>query len=428
MRLLILAYDFPPNTSVGAQRPYGWFRYLKEFGIHPVVVTRHWDEVRQPKDTIKPCGTEVTVTESELGTIIRVPFRPNLRDRMLLRFGDRFPVPRKILSLWFTVAQYFVASADNRRNMYQAAREYLKDNPCNAVIATGEPFILFHYANMLSKDFKIPWVADYRDGWSMNYHAESGGFWPRMINDHIVRSIERKTVSTAKLISVAAPDLKSECRSLLVNDVPIQLVMNGFLEDVFKSIDLRKPQGESPFIILHSGTLYPYQPVEIFLDGLKSAIDTQSIHPNELQMMFLGLKYQPDAVSRVSKHIPSLIPYLSFSERMPHPEAIEVQSRADMFLLLASPKFKQIYAKVFDYVALRKPVLLCQDDCGPCSWIIDESGVGIKANSAWEVSKVIIQMRGVPFHIPAEKQKSAQFSRKHQTGILANLIKTTLKQ
>jgi hypothetical protein len=41
-KLLILAYDFPPYVSVGGLRPYNWFKYLKEFGVEPIVVTRQW--------------------------------------------------------------------------------------------------------------------------------------------------------------------------------------------------------------------------------------------------------------------------------------------------------------------------------------------------------------------------------------------------
>lgn len=42
-KVLILAYDFPPYVSVGGMRPYNWYRYLKEFDVEPVVITRQWE-------------------------------------------------------------------------------------------------------------------------------------------------------------------------------------------------------------------------------------------------------------------------------------------------------------------------------------------------------------------------------------------------
>ena len=47
IKTLILANDFPPLETIGAQRPYGWFRYFKKSGIYPVVVTRYWESNRK---------------------------------------------------------------------------------------------------------------------------------------------------------------------------------------------------------------------------------------------------------------------------------------------------------------------------------------------------------------------------------------------
>lgn len=427
MRLLILAYDFPPNTSVGAQRPYGWFRYLKEFGIHPVVVTRHWDEVRQPKDTIKPCGTEVTVTESELGTIIRVPFRPNLRDRMLLRFGDRFPVPRKILSLWFTVAQYFVASADNRRNMYQAAREYLKDNPCNAVIATGEPFILFHYANMLSKDFKIPWVADYRDGWSNNYLLESAGSSiERAINILITSPLEHYLTRTPSSLTAATPVLSAELSKKLVKNV--RPVLNGYFEESFDSLyedEFRAPG----FTIVYSGSLYAFQPLETFLEGVEMLISDEGLKSGDLTLLFIGMDFQTESKNRLLNFNPKLIPHIKTTPRCSHAETVKLLHNADMMLVLAGGPFQPIPAKLYDYMAIGKPILLCTSDNGPVEKILSELGNGLIADNAAEVRQQISGFKNGSLMVSRPDSESLKrYSRRYQASILANLIKTTLKQ
>lgn len=48
-KVLILAYDFPPYVSVGGLRPYSWYKYFKEFGLYPIVVTRQWEN-KKPLD------------------------------------------------------------------------------------------------------------------------------------------------------------------------------------------------------------------------------------------------------------------------------------------------------------------------------------------------------------------------------------------
>lgn len=157
----LLAYDFPPLNSIGAKRPWSWYRYPPEFGYHPVVVTRQWDESAASKD--------VVVESDGRSTIIRVPYQPNLRDRMLARFGEqRFSLLRRMLTAYYSIAQYFTFMGDNRAGIYQAASEQLQKHPCHAIIATGEPFVLFRYAKKLGERFNIPWVADYRDGLDTN--------------------------------------------------------------------------------------------------------------------------------------------------------------------------------------------------------------------------------------------------------------------
>lgn len=427
MRVLILAYDFPPNGSIGGQRPYSWFKYFKEFGIHPVVVTRHWDTVATPEDTVKPCGTEVTITESDEGTLIRVPFRPNLRDRMLLRFGDRFSFVRKLLSLWFTLAQYFIPWADNRRNMLDAARAFLKENPCDAIIATGEPFILFRYGQLLSSEFRIPWVADYRDGWSTNYHAESCGMMDRLINRFFMQPIEKRLLRSCALATVAAPTLRDEIKEL-ISYTRVELVMNGFFEEHFTNLSSTKKEIDRPFTIAYSGTLYPYQKAELFLEGILRLIRLHSISPSNLQVVFLGLNYQPNQVSRILRYHTDLAPYLRATDRMPYAQALERLASADLLLLLANRDFGQIYAKVFDYIALGKPVLMCEDDRGSLKTILELAGTGLLADSVEDVVAHVVRLMNEDTRMSHDQGRVQQFSRRHQTSILTTFLEDIARQ
>ena len=41
-KVLILCNDFPPVNSIGADRPYSWYNYFREFNIYPVIITKNW--------------------------------------------------------------------------------------------------------------------------------------------------------------------------------------------------------------------------------------------------------------------------------------------------------------------------------------------------------------------------------------------------
>ena len=38
LKVLILAYDFPPYVSVGGIRPYNWMKFMPEFDVEPMVM------------------------------------------------------------------------------------------------------------------------------------------------------------------------------------------------------------------------------------------------------------------------------------------------------------------------------------------------------------------------------------------------------
>jgi len=422
MRLLILAYDFPPNGSIGGQRPYSWFKYLKEFGIHPVVVTRHWDTVMTPEDIIRPCGSEVTITESDEGTLIRVPFRPNLRDRMLLRFGERFLFIRKLLSLWFMVAQYFIPWADNRRNILATAQDYLKANACVAIIATGEPFILFRYAQVLSNEFSIPWVADYRDGWSTDYTLlSSDSRLDTIISRLFYRPIEQSILRSCDHITCASPALKRELGQLHTQ-ANISVVYNGYFPELFDDLPKYTAQPDAPFVIAYSGTLYSYQMLELFIDGASLFINERQITPQDFKLLFIGMEFQDVSHGRLVSCAHSILPFIETTPRLTAIETIDRLNESDAFLLLANRHFSPVPAKLFDYLALGKPVLMCENDRAIVEDILTSSQLGLIADTPQEVCAHIglLYDRGFQVNPTTAREK---FSRKHQTHCLSQLLK-----
>ena len=42
MKVLVLCNDFTPLNSIGAQRPYSWFKYFKKYGAEITAITKNW--------------------------------------------------------------------------------------------------------------------------------------------------------------------------------------------------------------------------------------------------------------------------------------------------------------------------------------------------------------------------------------------------
>lgn len=411
-KALILAYDFPPYNSIGGQRPYSWYLYLKESGIEPTVVTRHWDiPISGPNDCYLPSKNRVTTRENlEHGTIIRAPFNPTFRDKLIGKTDILSVFFRKLLSFLEVISSSRIAALDGKRTIYETAEKLMQEQKFDVIVATGEPFILFHYAANLSAKFNTPWIGDYRDGWSTNFHA-SGAF------SFLTELFEKQTVKSASLLTTAAPIFSKQIAELTGREEDkIPVIFNGYFEEKFnpENVVELKPK----FSIAHVGTLYPFQRIETFLDGLQLFLDK---NPEvEFEVNFYGLNFYPDQIARIKGH--SRASQIKFTDKMPHADIIMEMLSSHLLLLLATPDKHQIYAKVFDYLASGRPILLVENDCGPLEQILSNRGNATICSNASDVASYLEQVYFHPKLLVSEVNSDDTFTRRNQTKRFAEAV------
>src|SRR5262249_45098538 len=141
---------------------------------------------------------------------------------------------------------------DNRSNIYTEARKVLSENRYDAIIATGEPFILFRYARLLSKEFDVPWIADYRDGWSTDRINPPKSIAEKLVIRH-ARYLEKKLVEDAAMITTASPTYKNDLQKLFPAK-HIEVVYNGFDNDTVQALP-EIEQDKQTFRIAYAGTI-----------------------------------------------------------------------------------------------------------------------------------------------------------------------------
>jgi glycosyltransferase involved in cell wall biosynthesis len=422
-KALILAYDFPPFNSIGAQRPYSWLKYFREFGLDPIVVTRHWDiEITGPDDCNLP-SKHIRVTEetNQYGKIIRAPFFPSLRDRLISKTDLPTVLFRKGLSVWQLLTEHFIASSDNKRPILEAAKAYLKNNDIDVIIACGEPFVLFRYAAELSQEFKTPWVGDYRDGWSTNYRWDDAKFYG-LIQKSVQKKVEKQVTATASLLTTAAPSFSERLSALTgrkVADIPV--VYNGYFEDKF--VGLEKVSLKKTFSITHAGTLYYFQRVETFLAGLNLFMNQ---NPEAIvETTFYGLNYYPAQIDRIKKSAGKA--KISFTDKVPHEQMLRELASSHLQLLVATPEKHQVYGKVFDYIASGRPTLMVENDKGPLEWILGFQKNSAIASSPKEVANYLRELYHSPDKQKRINREGDDFTRKNKAGEFASLVLKTIE-
>ena len=351
MKVIILAYDFPPFGSVGGLRPYSWFRYLKNFDIVPVVVTRQWEnKYGDERDYVASSPTtDVEVEESDLGTIIRTPYSANLSNRLLLAGGPaKNRIVRKMITAWFELGQYY-APIGTKVELYHAARRYLSDNKAEAIIATGGPFVLFRYAGLLSREFGVPWVADYRDPWSQDRRLS------RLLRGWSAK-LERRLTSSASVITTVSEFMR-DLLSGLHPGRPIEIVANGYDPAALATAQSIQ-QGQDRFTIAFAGTTCGFHPVESVFRVLDGFIRTHPEAALALNMIGVGDRIALEELLR--QKFPDLAQHVTFTGRLANDQMAVLMAKANAFLMFNMYAYSG--TKVFDYLALRRKILLCYSD------------------------------------------------------------------
>jgi hypothetical protein len=352
-KVLILAYDFPPYVSVGGLRPYNWYLYLKEFGVEPVVITRQWENKHGNQLDYIDSGSssETIVEETEHGTVIRTPYQPNFANRLMLKYGEKkYRILRKSISAFYEFAQ-FIVPIGPKVELYRGAKEYLKNNKVDVIIATGDPFVLFSFASKLSKEFDIPWVADYRDPWSHNQEHRKN-----FIQKHWNSYFEKKTVSTATHIRTVSKFVHSKIDQLIPNK-PYSITPNGYdtaIIDKIKNI----PQNNEVFSISFVGTIYNWHPIESFLRVANTFVTDNP--QAKIVFKFYGTNLMEELNRLVNELFPNLKNHVLITPKIQNNELLEKLASDNVMLLFNY--YSYMGTKIFDYLGIRRKMIMCYED------------------------------------------------------------------
>lgn len=437
-KVLILAYDFPPYVSVGGLRPYNWYKYLKEFGVEPIVVTRQWGNVHgNHLDYISAGESEESIIENtEFGMIIRTPYQPNFSNRLMLKHGEKkYRILRKSISAFYEIAQYMFPIGP-KAGLYRGAREFLKKNKVDVILATGDPFVLFSFASKLSKEFGIPWIADYRDPWSHNEEYRKN-----LIQKKWNSFLEKKIVSTATHIRTVSKFVHFKIDELIPNK-PYSITPNGYDTMVIDKIKNIK-QNSDEFCISFVGTIYNWHPIESFL---RVASQFVIEHPKaKIMLKFYGTNLTEELTKMVNVKFPHLKNHVLITPKMQNQELLEKLASDHVMLLFNY--YSYMGTKIFDYLGIRRKIILCYENDPEANSLkqkyyhVDESGCEskqlqadlIRETKSGIIVKDAAQLKEVLQDLYAEFQATGQiacdshgveqYSRKIQVERLAELLK-----
>jgi glycosyltransferase involved in cell wall biosynthesis len=364
-KVIILTYWFPPCELTASQRPYSWALNFNKFGYHPIIFTRHWvRKVEGPKDLHYNAGITVDCEEYDGYTIVKIPYKQNLRDK-LFTSEKKFPgktIIQKFLTISELILQNFSINFIPHGNQFHIIKDYIlkNKNEFAGLLVTANPFINFKLAYHLNKETGIKWIADYRDDWTTRDFGQWYANIPivKFLAKKLETHFEKKWVRSSEMFVSVSPHYVNKIKSVV--KIKGEVIYNGYIQsdfDKYKNEELFED-----FTLCYNGTLLDIQDLTILRDGLKRL---NSLFKNKIKvkLFFAGTGFDLDQRKRVEQIFFGQEEFVEITNRLPRDEVIRIQQKCHLLLIVAYGDVKSaLPTKLFDYMALRKPVLLCPSD------------------------------------------------------------------
>jgi len=368
MRILVVAYYYPPDSAVGALRPAKLVRALEERG-HDVQVIA----AGSPSDATSPTVHRVKPMRNprELYSSLKRSAAPAAATASNGGVGPPGAVPawrRHIFSLlWLPDdRQGFIWPA------YRAARELARQKPFDLVYTSAPPASVQLVGLLLSKATGVRWIAEFRDPWLDGVpkpsHVRSS------LSDAADRRLERACLKqAAEVITVtytAAEKIDAKRKAL--SRPATRVVLNG-IDEISSSSTPRN--NSEPIRAVHVGTLYHSRDPRPLLSALAELRRVGQLGERRVIMEFIGdARWYGDVSLEEFAKSAGIKDVVSLRDTVPHADVAKILADGHLLVLLAQDQPVQVPNKLYEYLGQRKPILAFADDHGETATMLRRAG------------------------------------------------------
>jgi glycosyltransferase involved in cell wall biosynthesis len=386
MRILLLAYAFPPHNVSGAVRVGKFAEHLfarghdvrviaaaslpyprtlaSAFPAERVVATR-WHNLAAPIDAVRERAKSALPADAASPDAAGKPTWP-MRLVQLYRAG--ICVPDAQIG-WVPYAT-------------TAARKWSREWRPELIYSSALPFSSHVAAALIARRTGCPWVAEFRDLFADNPYSDRPHWRIRLD-----RTIERRVVASAAACVTVSPPLAEELA--VMHGKPVASILNGYepadlakasrtLFDDDLGLDSRK------VTILYTGIIYPGRrdPSPLF-----EALRLLGEERRNVEVRFHG---PPDRMIGMLARRHGVEQQVRVLPAVPHARALALQQTTDILLLLLwnDPRENGVFTgKVFEYAGSGRPILTLGCADGVAAELVRGRRLGIVANEPAEIAR-----------------------------------------
>jgi glycosyltransferase involved in cell wall biosynthesis len=375
-KVLIITYYWPPSGGGGVMRWLKMSKFLPELGWQPIVYT---PENPDPSISDESLVAEIHKDIIELKTPIWEPY--DIYRKLTGKKGDaKFKagyISEASSGNWKSKLSVFIRGnfliPDPRkfwiRPSVKYLTKYLKENRVDLIISTGPPHSMHLIALGLKKKFDIPWIADFRDPWTDIDFYEKLKLTKWADKKH--RKLERKVLTQADHVVTVSPGCAADLAK--INNKKIEVINNGYdpLDYNFEETEL-----DENFTISHFGAFNRDRNPKVLWKVL-GELAVNDVFKKQLQIQLIG-QTDKSILDEIEKN--NLSGNLILIGHLPHKEGLKKLGKSQVLLLPLNdaPNVKGILpGKMYEYLALKRPILAIGPTDADFAKIIGETNAGV---------------------------------------------------
>ena len=436
---LCVAYAFPPINRSGTHRTLAFVRHLDALGWDATVLTA------APGD--EPVDAALLEAVPTSTTVIQVPWVDRIaRLKRLLGISEAkaggesaaersaasksatsFDAPGRSLRDWMS---RLLITPDSRTGWIAPARRTGRDVVAlrrpDAVYSTSPCMSAHLIAADLARKAGAPWVADFRDPWRENPFRnlryatlDSLDAWleRRVLRraDHIICN----TPTMMRALVERCPDVAGKCGTIL----------NAFDPERLENVVPFREASEDAFVLTHCGQFYgPRSPLPL-LKAVRVATERSSELSRRLRLVLVGSESYEGRSLRdwaadagVERFVDVLGPH-------PHTESLARMAGSDAVVLVGSTgpgSDLQVPGKLFEYLALRRPIVATCPTGSPIAGILHEArahAVVVEPNDLDALADAIVRVADGSHAAPLDAWSGVdRFARARRASELADIF------
>lgn len=375
LRLLMIAFNFPPAATAGVHRTLRFTKYLPDFGCVPTVLTRNCEPdsggeqllSQVPASVLidrvgvspEPAATTAIGDLTNLAPSIpsgsRVSWRSMQND--IVRAVKHALRPAWDL-LTETPDQYIGWS---RQAAYRGI-ELCRNRGFDVIYTTGPPHSTHLAGCKIKRATGLPWIADFRDPWARRPWAKARNPW----GQRLLPYFERKVACEANCVILNNDASAADFRRAYSKLPPEKFISipNGYDPDLLPLADrLRQrrrqqlqPFSSRPAVICHPGTLYGQRDPSPVLEAI-ACLHREGLDVRFQQLGTVGPRFD---LARLSQQL-GIVHLVEHIPPVPHAEAMEYMSQADVLLIIQPNGPLMVPGKLYEMLLFDQPIVAVCD-------------------------------------------------------------------